>query len=681
MRRFIDSLPLWLTASALLIALALPVHAQSRGDIVVTELLANPGGTILDASGEWFELFNATPRPINLQGWAVRDSAASGLRPFHIINTSLVIPPFGFVVLGNTTNTTNNGGVPVDYAYGVAFSFANSLDRIQIFLPDQKTRISEAYYQSAAASAQNGVSRERRAITNLSSGIPTDISKGNQMDGPNWIDPTVSTVYGPGGRGTPKAAGQTVVPVAATATTSAVAGYRLIAPPFAGITVGRLAELNLVQGLPDEFPNAAGPNLFTGYTGGPGPYNGYTAPAGKGDVLTLGRGAFWMMYTAGGPGPNNTEGTSRRADLPLTLLAGGYPLAAGVATTFTAADRPGATNQFYLLGNPFNTSFDLSGLTASSGTFSEVFQFYDPTNGFTVRTRVAGTSDGDPSDDAAVWEGFFAEFFAAPVLPVTLTYAAPVAVAGRPAAPSRHVGLVLDGVTAAGLPAHDEAAGLYFTEGATEAWDAYDASKLTPPDAAAALLAPVGPGADGVAKALAQLSLPYSLLAPVTVPLALTAAAGTYTLTAATVEGVPATWQVSLTDHATGAVTALSVGVSYTFESAAVSASERFSLTVFPGATTASEPGVGSAYALTAVAPNPSTSGARTMLQVLQAQTVRAEVYDVLGRRVQTVFAGPVAAGASQVLDVTSAALPAGTYVLRVTGADFAATQTFSVVR
>jgi hypothetical protein len=168
--------------------------------LVINELLSNPGGTISDANGEWVELYNAGSHSVNLSGLVIADSAASGRRPYSLLNdtiNTMVIPPGGYYVLGNTKNTTNNGGVPVDYAYGAAMSFANSLDAFKIarvYGTDTLT-IDRTQYASAAISAQNGISRELKnpALDN------------SNMDGSNWADASVTSVYGPGGRGTPKA--------------------------------------------------------------------------------------------------------------------------------------------------------------------------------------------------------------------------------------------------------------------------------------------------------------------------------------------------------------------------------------------------------------------------------------------------------------------------------------------
>jgi hypothetical protein len=172
--------------------------------LVINEVLVNPAGTITDDNGEWFELFNAGSRPVDLGGLVIADSAASGRSPFHQIASSVVVPPGGYAVLGNTTNTTRNGGVPVDYAYGGALFLTNSLDAIKIsrvYGTDTLT-VDRTQYANAGVSAQNGISRELKnpALDNA------------DMDGSNWASALVTAVYGPGGRGTPRAQNSTFTP-------------------------------------------------------------------------------------------------------------------------------------------------------------------------------------------------------------------------------------------------------------------------------------------------------------------------------------------------------------------------------------------------------------------------------------------------------------------------------------
>lgn len=180
------------------------VQTEVQYKLVINELLSNPGGTISDANGEWFEIYNAGSFAVDLQNLVIADSAASGRRPYHLISNSVVVPAGGFAVLGNTTNTTNNGGVPVDYAYGAALALANSLDAVKIarVVGTDTLTLDRTQYASASVSAQNGIGRE---LTN-----PT--LENSNMDGSNWADASVSAVYGPGGRGTPKAQNSTFVP-------------------------------------------------------------------------------------------------------------------------------------------------------------------------------------------------------------------------------------------------------------------------------------------------------------------------------------------------------------------------------------------------------------------------------------------------------------------------------------
>src|SRR5690606_5243197 len=85
-------------------------------------------------------------------------------------------------------------------------------------------------------------------------------------------------------------------------------------------------------------------------------------------------------------------------------------------------------------------------------------------------------------------------------------------------------------------------------------------------------------------------------------------------------------------------------------------------------------------FALSEVYPNPSSGRATLTLEVAAAQGVTAEVYDALGRRVAVLADGAVEAGA-HALVLEGSVLPAGVYVVRVTGETFAATRRLTLVR
>ena len=81
------------------------------------------------------------------------------------------------------------------------------------------------------------------------------------------------------------------------------------------------------------------------------------------------------------------------------------------------------------------------------------------------------------------------------------------------------------------------------------------------------------------------------------------------------------------------------------------------------------------------VYPNPSAGSSRVALAVAEAQAVRAELYDALGRRVAVVYDATMPARVSTPIEVTSSALATGTYVLRVTGERFTDSRRVTVTR
>ena len=80
------------------------------------------------------------------------------------------------------------------------------------------------------------------------------------------------------------------------------------------------------------------------------------------------------------------------------------------------------------------------------------------------------------------------------------------------------------------------------------------------------------------------------------------------------------------------------------------------------------------------IAPNPVRASARGSLVLQEAQTVRATLYDVLGRAVRLVHDGPMSAGSNR-LQFGAGALESGRYFLRVEGESFSTTTSVTVVR
>ena len=463
------------------------------------------------------------------------------------------------------------------------------------------------------------------------------------------------------------------------------AGWRMLASPVPAMTVDDLAVQNLVQGVPGYYPEQ-NPNLFTGLSGA-----GWAPSAGTGEVLVSGRGFMWYLFDElilpGGP--------SNSFVLPVNLQAPFYQ-ASPSAPVPVALNAGGGWN---LLGNPFASGLDLSGLPgwATGGALgSAVAQVWDPASGsYRLSTTLANT--------VGAWQGFLVEN--ATATGVTIPASARVAAGAllRPAAGTRPDGarLVAFEVEAAdaatGAPLFDRAAALYLHADATDAWDLWDASELRALAPAYAALAFAG-SRDGAPVLKAQESRPYDP-APFAVPMTFEAAGTTtaFTLRWPDVADVPATWTLVLEDLATGARVDLRAADAYAFTAEAgparriagvpaferveATAAARFVLHVTPGVATGVGPGTGpAAFALAPPAPNPAAGTAALRYELPQATHVTVEVLDLLGRRVATVVDGPAVAGRHEAR-LDAAALAAGVYVVRMRAGDFVQTRRLTVAR
>ncbi len=89
------------------------------GDLVITEVYADfkaaAGGTGVDEGKEWFEIYNASDRPVELEGLTVTHSRPDGSRAKIHVMDAVTISPGQYFTLGNATPDL----VPayVDYGY------------------------------------------------------------------------------------------------------------------------------------------------------------------------------------------------------------------------------------------------------------------------------------------------------------------------------------------------------------------------------------------------------------------------------------------------------------------------------------------------------------------------------------------------------------------------------------
>lgn len=86
-------------------------------------------------------------------------------------------------------------------------------------------------------------------------------------------------------------------------------------------------------------------------------------------------------------------------------------------------------------------------------------------------------------------------------------------------------------------------------------------------------------------------------------------------------------------------------------------------------------------YQLSGVYPNPFNPTTTFQLQVAKSQQVEIAVFDMLGRRVQQLYSGPLNAAEARIFSLDAGDLPSGRYVLRASGEYFSSDQTITLVK
>ena len=158
--------------------------------LVITEMMANPGGSVQDSLGEYVELYNAGHFPVNLKGMTVADNGGS-----HTIGSDVMVDAGHYALLGRTADASKNGGIAVDYAYApvttvTTLTFSNSgSDRFTVRLGS--VTLDSIAYTSSGTVAANGVSRE----------LKNPSLDNTLVDGSNWASAT--TNYEASNKGTP----------------------------------------------------------------------------------------------------------------------------------------------------------------------------------------------------------------------------------------------------------------------------------------------------------------------------------------------------------------------------------------------------------------------------------------------------------------------------------------------
>ena len=111
------------------------------GDLIITEIMQNPVA-VVDPNGEWFELYNNTDQEIDLNGLILEDEGTDS----HTITESVILPAGAYIVLGNNSDMTTNGGIPVAYEYDGSTFVLDDMNPDQIIIRCEGIEIDRVAY-------------------------------------------------------------------------------------------------------------------------------------------------------------------------------------------------------------------------------------------------------------------------------------------------------------------------------------------------------------------------------------------------------------------------------------------------------------------------------------------------------------------------------------------------------
>jgi len=154
--------------------------------LIITEIMNNPK-VQLDADGEWFEIYNASGRDVNIGGCVVSSARSNGEESFVIAPNTVVRHSAYFVF----ANSSEFPGTP-DYNYQGAINLANTSDYISIHCEDQL--IDSVAYDNVNFPRPDGAS------LNLN---PSMMGTSANDHGAAWC--LATSPFGVGDRGTPGA--------------------------------------------------------------------------------------------------------------------------------------------------------------------------------------------------------------------------------------------------------------------------------------------------------------------------------------------------------------------------------------------------------------------------------------------------------------------------------------------
>jgi hypothetical protein len=158
------------------------------GELLITEIMCDPSA-MSDTYGEWFEIYNNSADPVNLQHLVLERNGTNR----HVITDSIVLEPSSFFVFTRTDTAMDASG---SYVYGTSITLPNTGAMLSISNKETTTGPGELIF----------------GVDYSGTGFPSGSGASISLD-PSCFDPVAailgsswclsSTMYGTGDLGTP----------------------------------------------------------------------------------------------------------------------------------------------------------------------------------------------------------------------------------------------------------------------------------------------------------------------------------------------------------------------------------------------------------------------------------------------------------------------------------------------
>lgn len=638
---------------------ALTIEDDDTPNVVINEFLADPGGIDIDGNGstngtsddEFIEIVNNESISVDISGWEVSDN---GTDIKYTFSEGAILPAnAAIVVFSNDTDA----GEPVGTFGGAlvfnsdnVLSLNNSGDTPTLLDAEGNTIDSHTF-----SSSTSGVSAVRDPEGTGSFKDHNEVTGhvGNYSPGTK----TDSTLF----------------------TTSIViegnAGWRMLSAPVENMPISEITDDTPIQGFGDGHQK----NFYDGYNG-----TSFTAPGDLNGNLTSGEGFILYFY-------NNTDASS--STLPVVIDVGSNSEPSSDVNVSLHSEG----NGWNLLGNPYQTAFDVSSISPTSGSLaSAVGQIWSDEDESYILTSAN-------DDKVAPGQGFFLQNTNAPSVDLPTSGKTTGTRFYKEVHQKAFVQLALitEGVNGVGTQ-KDLSTMLYFHEEADLGLDQWDAEKIYPLKASYSLLN-ILDEETGMVKA--QDSRVFENLGNEVFQLNVEAmnVKSNQVLEWNRSSNIPDEWTFTFTDHETGEEIIMDESFSYLFNQDEISLSSkkpasklskrlsvsrnsdetpRFTITLNKGNTTNIDEGsqVPEQFALGQNYPNPFNPTTSIQYSVAEAGGVSLTVYNVMGQRVETLVNGTKAAGTYRV-SWDAAKMASGIYYYRLQAAGQVLTRQMTLIK